>query len=344
MLCLLGPTASGKTDLAIAFSDLLAERLGRSQPVALISVDSAMVYRGMDIGTAKPGPDILTRYPHALIDLRDPAEPFTVADFVHLAEVEIDRALAAGQLPVLVGGTMLYFNALRSGLADIPSVPESVRKALEAEWDVRGGEALHQELAAVDPVAAKRIHPRNPQRLLRALEVWRYHGRPLSWYWAEQQQQALPRKRGWRWLEIGLMPEWTGLRSRIEHRFDAMLAAGLVAEVQALHARPDLNPNLPAIRAVGYRQVWNYLDGRCSYQDMREQAIKATVSLARRQRTWMRRWPELTQIPAASDKSEEQLLSSRILNYLEAVAIVASAHNKGPAASGPAPVIRASEE
>jgi tRNA dimethylallyltransferase len=328
VLCLLGPTASGKTDLAMALCDALAAVSGREQPLALISVDSAMVYRNMDIGTAKPTPEQLARYPHALIDICDPAEPFSVADFVRRAEIEIDRALLAGQLPVLVGGTMLYFNALRSGLADIPPVPAAVRSQLEAEWHERGGEALHAELTAVDPVAAQRIHPRNPQRLLRALEVWRHLGRPLSWYWAEQQQQALPRRRGWQWLEVGLMPVWDGIRGRITRRFDAMLAAGLVDEVRQLHARADLNPSLPSIRAVGYRQVWNYLDGQCSYEEMREQAVKATVALARRQRTWMRRFTELTQFTAAADTVEEAALTGAILKYLEAVAIVAP-HNKG---------------
>ncbi len=320
VICLLGPTASGKTATVMALVDALA----KVQPLALISVDSALVYRGLDIGTAKPSPAQLARYPHALIDICDPAEPFTVADFLRLAEAEVVAALARGALPVLVGGTMMYFQAFVQGLADIPPIPAAVRQQLQQELVARGNQALYQELLQADPVAAARIHPNNPQRLVRALEVWRHTGVPISSYWARQQQQAPAARRGWTLHQLALLPDWTQLQARIAARLEAMLAAGLVAEVAALRARGDLDPALPALRAVGYRQVWNYLAGACSYQQMQDQALKATRDLAKRQRTWLRHWPNLVQFSA-----DEQDLGDAILKYMQAVAIVPSAHNKG---------------
>ncbi len=315
VLCLMGPTATGKTDVAMALADRL--------PVALISVDSAMVYRGMDIGTAKPAPAQLARYPHALIDVRDPSEAFSVGDFVAAAEQAVAAALAQARLPVLVGGTMLYFHAFKEGLARLPAVEPAVRAALAVRASREGLAVLHAELTAVDPAAAARIHPNNPQRLLRALEVYLQSGRPISEFWNDA-ATGPPARHGWQLVEVGLQAERDTLHAAIERRFMAMLDAGLVDEVAGLRARGDLNVGLPAMRVVGYRQVWNYLDGTASYEDMCQQGIAATRQLARRQRTWLRGWSGLKPLAAGSGD-----VPGAILKYLEAVAIVPYAHNKG---------------
>lgn len=281
-ILLVGPTAAGKTDLAIA----LHERLG----CELISVDSAMVYRGMDIGSAKPSAEELARAPHRLIDILDPAEPYSAADFREDALREMAEITASGRVPLLVGGTMMYLKQLLHGVANLPSSDPAVRAELEAEAAAHGLAALHQALARVDPASAARIHPNDPQRLMRALEVYRLSGRPLSELWAEQRPETFP----WRTLSIGLAPaDRAVLHERIARRFDAMLAGGFIEEVAALKARGDLHPELPSMKSVGYRQVWAYLDGEYDRETLRHRGIVATRQLAKRQLTWMRSWEGL---------------------------------------------------
>ncbi|SDO21054.1 tRNA dimethylallyltransferase [Halomonas shengliensis] len=296
-ILLMGPTAAGKTDLAIA----LHERLG----VELISVDSAMVYRGMDIGSAKPSAEELARAPHRLIDIRDPAEPYSAADFREDALREMREISAAGRVPLLVGGTMMYLKQLLHGVANLPSADPVVRAGLEAELESRGLAALHAELGRVDPASAARIHPNDPQRLLRALEVFRLSGRPLSELWAEQRPETFP----WRTLSIGLAPaDRAVLHERIAARFRAMLAQGLVEEVAALRARGDLDASLPAMKSVGYRQVWEYLDGEVDRAGLERRGIVATRQLAKRQLTWMRGWEALHWVdPLVGDPLAEVL-------------------------------------
>ncbi|MBX3707220.1 MAG: tRNA (adenosine(37)-N6)-dimethylallyltransferase MiaA [Pseudomonadales bacterium] len=283
VLALVGPTAAGKTAAAFALAD--------RRPVALISLDSAMVYRGMDIGTAKPSAAELARHPHALVDIRDPAEAYSVAEFLADADAAVRAALDAGRLPVLVGGTMLYLRAFREGLASLPTVDSTVRAALEREAEARGLAALHDELGQRDPVAAAGIHPNNPQRLLRALEVLRATGRPISAWWAAQAGTDVGQRLGVALRVVALVPDdRAALHARIAARFDAMLAAGFLDEVIALRARGDLHGGLPSMRAVGYRQAWRYLEGQTSSSEFREQGIVATRQLARRQLTWLRSW------------------------------------------------------
>lgn len=293
---LMGPTAAGKTDLAIA----LHERLGAE----LISVDSAMVYRGLDIGSAKPGADELARAPHRLIDIRDPAEPYSAAEFRQDARREMRAISEAGGLPLLVGGTMLYFNRLLQGVANLPEAQPALRAELEAQAERHGLAALHEELARVDPVAARRIHPNDPQRLMRALEVYRHSGRSLTELWQEQRAEIFP----WRVLSIGLAPADRGLlHRRIAERFDGMLAAGLLDEVAGLKAREDLHPHLPSMKSVGYRQAWRYLDGDGDREEFRRRTIVATRQLAKRQLTWMRSWPGLVWIDPVRDDARRRV-------------------------------------
>ncbi len=281
-ILLVGPTAAGKTDLAIE----LHARLG----VELISVDSAMVYRGMDIGSAKPSPEELARAPHRLIDIRDPAEPYSAAAFREDALREMREITAAGQVPLLVGGTMMYLRQLLHGVANLPSSDPGLRAELEEQADRHGLAALHEALARVDPVSAARIHPNDPQRLMRALEVYRLSGRPLSELWAEQRPETFP----WRTLSIGISPaNRFVLHQRIAQRFEAMLEGGLIEEVVGLRARGDLSQDLPAMKSVGYRQVWETLDGDVDLESLRHRGIVATRQLAKRQLTWMRSWEHL---------------------------------------------------
>ncbi|MFP4137102.1 MAG: tRNA (adenosine(37)-N6)-dimethylallyltransferase MiaA [Halomonas sp.] len=296
-ILLMGPTAAGKTDLAIA----LHERLG----VELISVDSAMVYRDMDIGSAKPSAEELARAPHRLIDIRDPAEPYSAADFREDALAEMREISAVGRVPLLVGGTMMYLRQLLFGVANLPSADPAVRAELEAELEARGLAALHAELGRIDPASAARIHPNDPQRLLRALEVHRLSGRTLSELWAEQRPETFP----WRTLSIGLAPgDRRVLHERIAERFRAMLVQGLIEEVAALRARGDLSPALPAMKSVGYRQVWEYLDGEVDRAGLEHRGIVATRQLAKRQLTWMRGWEGLHWIdPLGGDPLAEVL-------------------------------------
>ncbi|MFN2349183.1 MAG: tRNA (adenosine(37)-N6)-dimethylallyltransferase MiaA [Thioalkalivibrio sp.] len=279
---LMGPTASGKTDLAV--------QLVRQLPCEIISVDSALVYRGMDIGTAKPGPEVLAEAPHRLIDILDPSEAYSAARFREDALAAMAEITAAGKVPLLVGGTMLYFRALEFGLDLLPQADPELRRAIEAEADRLGWEALHRQLAEVDPESAARIHPNDPQRLQRALEVYRLTGRPLSAFHGGGQASRLP----YRLLRLALMPaDRAALRARIARRFEQMLELGLIPEVETLHRRKDLNPSLPAIRAVGYRQVWAHLGGQLDYQTMVRKAVTATGQLAKRQITWLRSYPQV---------------------------------------------------
>ncbi len=281
-ILLVGPTAAGKTDLAIA----LHERLG----CELISVDSAMVYRGMDIGSAKPSPEELARAPHRLIDIRDPAESYSAAAFREDALREMREITAAGRVPLLVGGTMMYLRQLLHGVANLPGSDPGLRAELEEQAHRHGLAALHEALARVDPVSAARIHPNDPQRLMRALEVYRLSGRPLSELWAEQRPETFP----WRTLSIGLAPDNRAvLHQRIARRFEAMLKGGFIEEVVALRARGDLSQDLPAMKSVGYRQVWEALDGDVDLEGLRHRGIVATRQLAKRQLTWMRSWDKL---------------------------------------------------
>jgi tRNA dimethylallyltransferase len=273
---LMGPTASGKTALALA----LAERW----PLSLISVDSALVYRGLDIGAAKPDRAILARHPHALIDIRDPEQAYSAAEFRADALAAMAAARAAGRMPLLVGGTGLYFAALERGLSALPTADAELRARLAEEAGRIGWAAMHARLATLDPVAAARIHPNDPQRIGRALEVIELSGRPLS---AQQGQGGarLP----YRVLKLVVAPsDRVELHARIAERFRAMLAAGLVDEVRALRARPGLSADLPSMRAVGYRQCWQFLDGALAAGDLEAAGIAATRQLAKRQYTWLR--------------------------------------------------------
>ena len=291
IVMLLGPTAAGKTDAAIA----LAERSG----CHLINMDSTQVYRGLDIGSAKPPPSLLARHPHALIDIRDPTEPYTAADFVVDADREVREALATGKTPVLVGGAMLYARAFRDGLAVLPGADPEVRAAIEAEAETLGWPKLHARLAKVDPVAAAGIHPHNGVRLQRALEVFEATGRPISEYWKAHEQCPATERLGERLLEFAVVPDdRAALHRRIEARFDAMLEAGFAEEVLRLRQRLDLHPRLPALRAVGYRQMWSHLAGHVDASEMRAKALAATRQLARRQLTWLRGWPWVKSLPS----------------------------------------------
>lgn len=273
---LMGPTASGKTGATVA--------LVESLPLEIVSVDSALVHRGLDIGAARPDAETLARAPHHLIDRVGPEEPYSAGRFRDEALAAMERIRAAGRVPLLTGGTMMYFHVLEHGLAGMPAADSDVRAALEQETAERGLQALHEELAVADPAAAARIHPNDPQRIQRALEVLRLSGRPISELQA--QSESLP----CRLLRLALAPsDRAHLHARIEQRFDGMLEQGLVEEVRNLRARPGMHADLPSMRAVGYRQVWQYLDGELSWEQMREKAIIATRQLARRQLTWLRR-------------------------------------------------------
>jgi tRNA dimethylallyltransferase len=296
----MGPTASGKTDLAISLSQHI--------DAGIISVDSGQVYRGMDIGTAKPDQATLARVPHRLIDIRDPAQSYSVSEFREDALREMAAITAAGRMPMLVGGTMLYFRALFHGLSVLPAANGLIRTRLEQEAQVHGWQSLHARLAQVDPQAARKIHPNDPQRIGRALEVYELTGVPLSHLQAEQTGQPA----GYRFIRIALIPsDREQMRERIAQRFQQMLEQGFIDEVKRLYQRGDLDPGLPAIRAVGYRQVWQYLAGELDYDTMVEKAINATRQFAKRQLTWLRGEPDLA-VFEPMDKD----LKNKVLQYI----------------------------
>lgn len=296
---LMGPTAAGKTGWAVA----LARRL----PVEIVSVDSALVYRGMDIGTAKPSPALRAELPHHLVDLLDPAQAYSAGRFRRDALSAMAQIRARGRTPLLVGGTMMYFRALLRGLADLPEADPAVRAALDQEAAERGWPALHAELARVDPASAARIKPADSQRIQRALEVWRLAGRPLS----ELQSAGSAAPEDWNFLKFGLAPPTRSeLHGAIGQRFSEMMAAGFADEVRSLHARGDLHPGLPAIRAVGYRQLWAWLEGECSLEEAVARAVTATRRLAKRQMTWLRAEPDLEWL--AGGAPEREALTRRL--------------------------------
>ncbi|MFN2287850.1 MAG: tRNA (adenosine(37)-N6)-dimethylallyltransferase MiaA [Chromatocurvus sp.] len=314
LLCVMGPTAAGKT--------ALAESVARGLPGELVSVDATLVYRGLDIGAAKP------QSPHHLMDIRSPAEPYSAARFLDDLTPVLEGIHGRGQVPILVGGSMLYFRGFLRGLSSMPPANSGVRTAIESEAAQRGWPALHQELAQVDPAAAGRIHPQHSQRLARALEVYRSSGVPISdWHAAPV---PAPLAAGYRVVQVAICPsrrEW--LHARVALRFDAMLDAGLVAEVVKLRERGDLAVHLPSMRSVGYRQIWQYLDGDCDLATARERAIAATRQLAKRQLTWLRKWPELHWIhtdidgnpqshtfPEVAKRRQNPTASDLLLNYL----------------------------
>lgn len=283
VICLAGPTAAGKSASTLA----LAERW----PLEIVNVDSATIYRGMDIGTAKPSPAEQAQVPQHLLDIRDPAQSYSAAEFRADALRLIDEIRARGRIPLLAGGTMMYYKALRDGLDDLPQADPALRAELEARAARDGWPALHAELARLDPVTAARLAPNDSQRIQRALEICQLSGQPMSALLGRQRAAAGDDDN--RYLTISLEPsERAALHARIEQRFDAMLANGLLEEVRGLHARADLHPGLPSVRCVGYRQMWAHLDGEISPEEAREQGIAATRQLAKRQITWLRAQPE----------------------------------------------------
>ncbi|MCO6056472.1 tRNA (adenosine(37)-N6)-dimethylallyltransferase MiaA [Pseudomonas sp. MOB-449] len=313
---LMGPTAAGKTDLAL--------ELARTLPCELISVDSALIYREMDIGTAKPDRATLAEFPHRLIDIRDPSESYSAAEFRADALAAMAEITSRGRIPLLVGGTMLYYKALLEGLADMPGADPDVRAELEARAAREGWDALHRELAAVDPESAARIHPNDPQRLTRALEVYKVSGLTMT---AHHQRQAAQNLAGnapgsahlpYNVAHLAIAPAHRQvLHERIAQRFRLMLEQGFIEEVEALRGRSDLHAGLPSIRAVGYRQVWDYLDGGLTRGEMEERGIIATRQLAKRQFTWLRSWSDLHWLDSLTCDN-----LPRTLKYLKSVSIL----------------------
>ena len=298
-LVLTGPTGSGKSAWAM--------RLAAELPIEIISVDSAQVYRGMEIGTAKPGAADRARVPHHLLDIRDPAERYSAGDFVADASVALQSIHARGKLPVLVGGTMLYLRALLRGMAALPPAEPAVRAQLDLEALQRGWPALHAELSSVDARAAARIHPNDPQRIQRALEVYRLTGRTIS-DWQTRTRAPLV---GVQWLRYALIPgNRAQYAQQLTRRFSQMLEAGLVAEVRALYERGDLNAQLPAIRAVGYRQLWDYCAGACELERATALATTATAQLAKRQLTWLRSESGFQALDPEADSGFASLLAT----------------------------------
>lgn len=300
VICILGPTATGKTKLAM--------QLCQHYPADIISVDSAMVYRGMDIGTAKPSLSEQQLFPHQLIDRCDPSEHYSAGQFCQDASKAIEAILKKERLPILVGGTMLYFSLLQKGFATFPDQAPKIRQTITARAKKEGWEALHRELEKIDPLAAKKIHPNDPQRIQRALELYYATGKTRS----EWQEKQTWKKHPYHFVNIILAPTARQkLHERIEQRFDQMLAEGLVAEVEKLYQRGDLNEQLPAIRSVGYRQVWKYLKGEYDYETMRYKGIVATRQLAKRQITWLK------QFSGKRFDSDDPSILNQVLDYLK---------------------------
>jgi tRNA dimethylallyltransferase len=298
---LMGPTASGKSKLAMDLSKVF--------PCDLISVDSAMIYRGMDIGTAKPSKEELTRFPHQLIDIKDPSESYSVAKFYQDAMHAIEHSHAQNKLPILVGGTMLYFNALRKGLSTLPSADVDLRKKIEEQAKQIGWPALHQKLKDIDPESYERIKPTDSQRISRALEVYELTGQSLTSLWGQSSQQF-----PYHICALALMPsDRKFLHDDIARRLHFMMENGFLEEVKSLYQNPTLNESLPSIRSVGYRQIWQYLQGHISLEQAVEKAIVSTRQLAKRQITWLRSWSDL----AIFLREDPQLLA-KVTDLIEA--------------------------
>lgn len=284
---IMGPTASGKTDLAVQLMDHF--------PIEIISVDSALIYKGMDIGTAKPDKATLEKAPHRLIDFLDPSQAYSAADFRRDALREMQQITDNGNIPVLVGGTMLYYRALENDLAKLPCANPEIRKKLDQQASEQGWNAMHDRLASIDPDSAARIHPNDSQRIQRALEVYEITGENLTFLHKKAKHNALP----YELLKIALIPEnreW--LRERAALRFDQMIKEGFMVEIQHLFDRRDLNSDLPSMRCVGYRQAWSYLNGNIDFNEMKNRAIVATRQLAKRQMTWLRSEKEVSRYDA----------------------------------------------
>ena len=300
---LMGPTASGKTSLAV--------ELIKHLPCDIISVDSSLVYKGMDIGTAKPDKATLTIAPHRLIDIRDPSEPYSSADFRRDALREMRNISASGRIPLLVGGSMLYFKVLRDGIAPLPEADQQIRAKIQADADLHGWHKLHEQLNQYDPVAAEKIHPNNPQRLMRAIEVYEQTGIPLGVHWQKQGEDkhsdtpVLP----YRVFNFAVVPDdRSELHARIELRFRQMLEQNFIQEAEHFFNRGDLTKDLPSMRAVGYRQAWEYLEGITSYDEMVRRGIASTRQLAKRQLTWLRKWPDLHRLQMGETKLYKDVL------------------------------------
>lgn len=302
IICLMGPTASGKTPLAVA--------LAKHLPCEIISVDSALVYRGMNIGTAKPDADILRDAPHHLIDIRDPSEFYSAGEFYADAQILIRDIISRQKIPLLVGGTMLYFKVLREGIADIPKANPEIRAKLNKRIEEAGLHTLHAELTHIDPTAAARINPNDKQRIARALEVYVISGKTLT----EWQSAQVPALSPYRILNLALAPTTRAkLHERIELRFKQMINQGWLDEVRNLFSRDDLHADLPAIRAVGYRKLWAHLANEMSYDEALMQALVSTRQFAKRQMTWLNAWPNLTWFD-----SDARDLVGEVLRWLEA--------------------------
>ena len=297
VICLMGPTASGKTALAMALQEAL--------PCDIVSVDSALIYRDMNIGTAKPSKAELAQYPHRLIDLRDASESYSAADFCRDALAEIAEIRSNNRIPLLVGGTMMYFKSLIEGISPLPTANAEIRQEIEREALAKGWQAMHDQLAEIDPVSALRIHPNDPQRLTRALEVYRLTSNTLT-----QLTQIKGAKLGGDVLQLAITPqERSTLHERIALRYQQMIAMGFEQEVIKLKSRGDLHQDLPAIRCVGYRQMWQYLDGEFDHDEMIFRGVCATRQLAKRQLTWLRNWPDLHWLTTDDNTNLAQVLS-----------------------------------
>jgi len=296
-ICLMGPTASGKTALSV--------QLAQKIDAEIISVDSALVFKGMDIGTAKPTVEERQGIPHHLIDILDPAESYSTGQFRKSALELMTDINRRGKIPILTGGTMLYFNSLFNGLAELPAADAEIRKKLDIDFSELGKQAMHDRLHAIDPESAKRIHPNDPQRVQRALEVYLISGKPITQFFKEAQQNTIPFKT----IKLIVAPENRKiLHEKIAQRFNLMVEKGLLEEVKALYNRADLNVDLPAIRAVGYRQTWSYLEGEYDLDTMIEKGIIATRQLAKRQFTWLRRETDALQFDSAETNLMENVL------------------------------------
>ena len=302
ILCLTGPTAAGKTGIAL--------ELARHHNYEIISVDSALVYKGLDIGSGKPDKQTLAEIPHHLVDIRDPAKPYSAAEFREDAIKAAEQILQAGRKPLLVGGTMLYYKVLRDGLARMPAANPEVRSQILDLANAQGWDAVHKRLQQVDPESAARIHPNDPQRLMRALEVYESSGKALTEHHRDEnaQKNQLPDFMS-NLVFIAVHPEQRStLHAQIAERFQQMLKAGFIDEVKVLFERADLSYDLPAIRSVGYRQVWEYLDGQYDYQTMIDKSVAATRQLAKRQLTWLRSWRDLTRIEVEKEDESENIV------------------------------------